>query len=405
MTVSAPPRLNRRALAVVLIFAATQDAAFALIFLSSMNHYLLDVLKASAGAPGFTLALYGGTKLVSHPLAGRLLDRTSPRFVFRVALLVQVAGIVVHLAFRGFPMFLASAMFLAVGAGAMWPLIYDAVSRTQAPAAHGRAAGILSLAGYLATGFGLVLGVLLSGNLTPWRFAVVAAGLFFGLPLLLQGEPALDRGAHVIRYEAADPPAGSRAEIVLFGILIFLDYACIASIAGIYGPYVRLSLHITLLKTTLLLVPAGAAALLSLLVASRISRPNRRFLEIAVLYLLAAVGVFAVSAAPSPGAAATFAVVAALGLGGTAPIIAATMLDLGGEKGRGLLIGSLMSVEGVGSITGPAVTAVIADLSGPRAAFGFVGVILSVLVVFALFASHPPQRWRTADHGGYSPAK
>ena len=383
-----PVRLDRRALAVVLVFAAAQDAAFALIFLSSMNHYLLDVLKTSAGAPGFALALYGGTKLVTHPLAGRLLDRTSPRLVFRLAVAVQVAAIVLHLAFRGLPMFLVMAMLMAAGSAAMWPLIYDAVSRTQPVAGHGRAAGILSLAGYLSTGVGLAVGVLLSGNLTPWRTAVVVAGLMVVLPLLLQGEPALERTGTAPHEQRQKPRRGSLDPgVALFAAVIFLDYACIASIAGIYGPYVRLTLHITLLKTTLLLIPAGGAALLSLLVASRISRPNRRFLEMAVLYVLASIGAFALASTTSPGLAAGFAVITALGLGGIAPIVAATMLDLGGEEGRGLLIGSLMSVEGAGSIAGPGVVAVVADLSGPRAAFGVVGAGLAALVALTLFAS------------------
>ncbi len=285
----------------VLVFAAAQDAVFALIFLSSMNHYLLDVLKTSAGAPGYALALYGGTKLVTHPLAGRLLDRTSPRFVFRLAVAVQVAAIVLHIAVRGLPAFLVSAMFLAAGSAAMWPLIYDTVSRTQPAASHGRAAGILSLVGYISTGAGFALGVLLSGNLTPWRVAVVTAGLIVGLPLLLQGVPALARGERTPRGSADTSGAGRRADIALFGMVIFLDYACISSVAGIYGPYVRLSLHITLLKTTLLLIPAGAAALLSLVVASRVSRADRRFLEMAVLYVLAATGAFALASTTSPG--------------------------------------------------------------------------------------------------------
>ena len=54
----------------MVVLAFTQDAIYALIFLSFMNHYLLGVLKASAALPAYTLALYGAARLVTHPLAG-----------------------------------------------------------------------------------------------------------------------------------------------------------------------------------------------------------------------------------------------------------------------------------------------------------------------------------------------
>src|SRR5512139_2436559 len=85
--------LNRGALIATLAFAVAQDVVFALIFLSFMNYYLLDVVKASPAAPGYTLALYGGTKLIVHPLAGRLLDITWARLVCALAIAVQAAGL------------------------------------------------------------------------------------------------------------------------------------------------------------------------------------------------------------------------------------------------------------------------------------------------------------------------
>ena len=53
-TVTPPHSLNRPALVVALALAVSQDILYALIFLSFMNHYLLDVLDASPGLPGIT---------------------------------------------------------------------------------------------------------------------------------------------------------------------------------------------------------------------------------------------------------------------------------------------------------------------------------------------------------------
>src|SRR5438309_1828102 len=91
-SVSDGGRLVLRALLPLLVLAFTQDAINGLIFLSYMNHYLLVVLHASPGLPGYTLALYGLTKLLVLPLSGRLVDKRSPRVVLGAALTAQLAA-------------------------------------------------------------------------------------------------------------------------------------------------------------------------------------------------------------------------------------------------------------------------------------------------------------------------
>jgi hypothetical protein len=105
----------RKALLGVLTLAFVQDMLHALIFLSAMNHYLLDVLKTSPGLPAFTLSLHGFTKLVTHPMAGRLLDRTSPQLVFSGAIAVQVAGAALILTVHELGAFLGATALLAMG--------------------------------------------------------------------------------------------------------------------------------------------------------------------------------------------------------------------------------------------------------------------------------------------------
>jgi MFS family permease len=380
------PPLDRRALLFVLLLAFSQDAVYALVFLSYMNHYLLDVLDASAGMPGYTLALYGGIKLVTHPLAGRLLDRTSPRLVFRLTVAVQVGAAVLLLAVHTLSAFFVATVLLAVGSAAMWPLTYETVARTQPLGARTRAAGILALVGYIATGIGFAVGVGLS-RLAPWRVAFLVTGAVVALPGLFQGAGALGAGLREEGPEPAAEPPGQRRGIALFGVVLFLDYAAISAMAGIYGPYARLSLDISLLKTTMLLIPAGAAALASLYFAARWSRPHRRFLEMSLLYVIATVGAFALAATTTPLLASAFAVVLALGIGGIGPIVAAAMLDFGGRRSRGFVIGTLMSVEGLGAVVGPAAAATFADLLDPRAGLAFIGALMAVLAVLTALGS------------------
>ncbi len=393
-----PVALDLRALAFTVALAFSQDAVYALVFLSYMNHYLLDVLGASPGLPGYTLALYGGTKLVVHPLAGRLLDRTRPRLVYGASVAVQVTGLAALLAFHTLAAFLAGAFLLAIGSAAMWPLVYDALARTQPSEGQPRAVGVLALAGYLAVGVGFGAGVLLAAR-GPWRTAFVLAAAIVALPALFQRSRALDPGGRHGGDESGSP-AAARHRLAVFGLVILLDYAAVSSLAGIYGPYIRLSLGITLLRAAVGLAPAGLAALAALAAASRFSRPGRRPHELALFFACSATGAALLGAASSGWTAALAAIPLAAGVGGTGPLLAATMIDLGGSKGRGLVLGTLMSVEGVGSVAGPAVVATVAELASPRAALAAIGIVYALLtIVVSAAASRLAPRGAAAARG------
>lgn len=383
---TATARLNRPALGVALAFAVTQDILYALIFLSFMNHYLLDVLDASPGLPGYTLALYGGTRLVIHPIAGRLLDLTRPRVVYLASLIVQLVALIGLALFQSLPLFLAATVLLAIGSAAMWPLTYSLVAATQPSGQRSRIGGMLAIAGYAAMGAGLALGVLLA-EVAGSRPAFVAAAIVVCLPAVaISGRTLGGRNVHSDR-EASSGERGGWRGLVLFASILFVNYAAIAGIAGIYGPYSRRTLDLSLLQTTFLLLPTGVAAAASLAIVSKYSRPGRRFQELMVLYALAATGAFALSLTDTPATAAALAVVLGLGAGGTAPVVAAIMLDAGSGRAGGTIIGSLMSVEGLGSVAGPAAVALATDLHGPRAGLAVIAALFALLTPLSFIAS------------------
>lgn len=392
------PHIDRPGAFAALVLSFAQDAVYALIFLSYMNHYLLDVLKTSAGVPGFTLALYGGVKLAVHPAAGRLIDRTSPRLVFRGALAAQVGGGVLLLLVHSLAAFLIATCLLAAGSAAMWPLIYDTVAHTQAPAVRSEVTGLLSLAGYIGTGAGFAAGVLLA-HFAPWRAAFVLTIALVGLPALLQAMRAFDRGVRVPESKSTAGAASRLAGVALFAVVVFIDYAAVSALAAVYGPYVRISLNISLLRTSLLLIPAAVAALAALYLASRWSRPSRRMMEMALLFAVSAAGALALAATREPLLAAAFAPVLAVGAGGVGPIIAASMIDHGGRADRGFVIGTLMSIEGIGAVIGPGAVAIVIDAINPQAGLALIGATFAVLVPLALVSQR-----RSAASAARSPA-
>ena len=381
-----PGRVDRRALAPLAVLAFAQDAIYALIFLSFMNHYLLVVVRTSPGVPAYTLALFGGTRLIVHPLAGKLIDATNPRLVLRISVIAQLAAVALLLLVHGIGAFLAATVLLAAGSASIWPLIYETLARTQPADVRSRATGVLAIVGYVGTMVGFLSGVLL-GRLVGSHVPFWLTGGFVATAGLAQGARAFSgaRGPQLAEERAPTSSGASRAPgLAFFALLMFLDFAAIAALAGVYGPFSRISLGINLLKTTLLLLPAGAAAALSLWIVSRHSKPGRRVRELSALYLIAGAGVIALAASPGPWTALFMAIPLGAGLGGIGPIIAATVVDLGASENGGTVVGSLLAVEGVGSVVGPLMVGFITDTLSPRAGMGAIGVIFVTLVAVTL---------------------
>ncbi len=389
-------RRDRTGLWLAMLIACVQDAVYALIFLSYMNHYLLDVLDTSGAIPGVTLALFGLCKVGVHPVAGRLLDRTSPRLIYWLAVALQAAGLLVMLAWSSLAVFLGAACLVAFGAGAAWPLLYDMVARTQPEEHHTGSMGILSIAGYAATGAGFVLGAVLA-RFTPWRVGFLAALVVVLLPLLFQAtRPVSGHSAAQDDGHARIPVRERIAAVAVFGAVVLANFAAVSSIAAAYGPYTRRTLGLDLVQTMGVLAPAAVAALAGLWAATRWSRPERRMGELAFMALIAAVGTLALSGVTQPMAAALVAIPPAAALGAMGPIIASAVIEYGGTHDRGLVIGTLMAIEGAGSVAGPALTALVIGVLSPSAGFGAIGVMFLGMGALTLAARRPAPQATTA---------
>jgi len=170
--------------------------------------------------------------------------------------------------------------------------------------------------------------------------------------------------------------------------LLFLGYGARTAVAGVYGPFSQLTLHQSLLATAPYLVPAGILALVSLWSVPRWSRPGRRPLELSVVFALAAGGSVLVATAQGPMAAGLASIPLVIGITACAPLLAATVLDVGTGENSGLIFGSLLTIEGVGTVAMRALAAFAIDLRGPRA--GFVA-IAAMFIALALLSPVVPK--------------
>jgi len=256
--------------------------------------------------------------------------------------------------------------------------------------------GILSIAGYVATGLGFVLGALLA-RFTPWRVAFVVGLALVLLPLIFQGmRPVSGHSATETDARHRIPVRQRIAAVAVFGAAVLANFAAVSSIAAAYGPYTRRTLGLDLIQTMGVLAPAGVAALAGLWAAAHWSRPDRRMVELTVMAVVAAIGTLVLAAVSQPAAAMMVAIPPAAALGAMGPVIAAAVIEYGGTHDRGLVIGTLMAIEGIGGVAGPALTALVIGVLSPAAGFGAIGVMFLVMGVLTLAAHRPAPQATTA---------
>jgi MFS family permease len=382
--------IDKHALGVALVLSITQNAAYALLFLSYMNGYLLDELKAGPGLPGYSLALYSAVVFIANPVAGQLLDTFAPRAVFAAALALQLAAAAMLLLVPTIAGFLAATALLAAGAGGAWPTFYAVLARSLPESVRTRASGILAVAGYLATALGFATGVfLLEAETSVVAFGVLAGTVAVSAPIMFS-TPFMRRQGRV-----NDPDEESMVashSVRLFGAVLFGYCAVAAALAGAYGPYLFDSQDVSIAEAVPFMIPAGLTALLALLAVTAVRSDRTRPRNVAILFGVAALGAGGVAAASEWWVSALAAIPLAAGIGGVGPLVGATMLDIGGTSRRsGLLFGTLMSVEALGAIAGPVVIATVVQFANPRYGMAAIALILGLLVAAVATApAHGP---------------
>lgn len=379
------------------LMAGLENGMFSFVFLSFMNTYLLEVLKEGAATPGYTLAAYSAVVLVMNTVAGALLDRVRPALILAMVVAAQLSAVVVLLVTSSFEGFLVATVLLAFGTGSVWPLVFKVLGNTQPLARRASAGAAIAVSGYAMTAIGLLLGVTLGAVAHPvFSLAVIAAMAV--APLYWIRDPILAAGASPPSSPLAAPEVPPAPEVATragrprgfraVAALLFLGYGARTAVAGVYGPFSQLTLERSLLATAPYLVPAGLLALLSLWSVPRWSRPGRRPFELSLVFALAAGGSVLVAMAQDPLSAGAASIPLVIGITACAPLLAATVLDVGTGENSGLIFGSLLTIEGIGTVAMRALAAFAIDLSGPRA--GFVA-IAAMFVALALLAPVVPK--------------
>ncbi len=368
------------------------DVLAMLVVIAYGSAYLIDVLDASPSYPAYSLGVYGLVKLVTAPIGGRFLDRSSIRAGVVAAIALNLIGLGLMLAWHSPVGYVAGVAFLSAGIAFSWLAVFHILGVATVPATRARITSHMSITSAVATACGFGIGGLLGD---AWQVAfivgigcAVIAGSLLYLVAGVASRTRAETSAAERHPSPIQPPAPIAARMQAVAATNGLAHsAAIAGVGGVFGPFVLHTLDLTLLQGSIALLPGIGAGALAMWFAGRRSRHGRRLRELAVCYAIGAAGLLALA---FTGAWYTFAGVALLlgvAIGGATPLMGATILDVShGGEGKASILGWLFFAQGIGSVAGPVLVGLVISLLGVREAVLFLA-LFDVVIVGVLLAS------------------
>ena len=391
MSISAPSFALRIPRGRMLELAATVflwQASLGIFMLTLVQNYLPQKLDSSAAFPGYALASYSLARFLWQMPAGWLADRFGRRPVLAIGIAVSIPVLGAMMLFPSGHLFLVFSGLYGLAAATMWPAFLAHVGDTNEPAQRGRVMYLLNIAQMLGLGAGVMVGMLL-GDFVSYTAVFLACLALNGLALAVALRPVDATVITQTRMKAEKFQIGALAKIlkpgilILGGIILFLSLG-IAVFTPTVGTYVKEQLNVPMSEMALLLIlPAAVAAV----IAFRFSRLSDRFgrqLPLLVGLAVIALSLFALTLTHSPFVAVNLAVLAGLAYAVSVPAWCAAALDATQVHSRGVLLGALAAVQGLGGAVGQAAGGRVSEMYGPVAPFKFAAALLGVAILLTL---------------------
>jgi MFS family permease len=364
------------------------QASLGIFMLTLVQNYLPQKLDSSAAFPGYALASYSLARFLWQMPAGWLADRFGRRPVLAIGIAVGIPVLGAMMLFPSGHLFLVFSALYGLAAATMWPAFLAHVGDTNEPAQRGRVMYLLNIAQMLGLGAGVMVGMLL-GDFVSYTAVFLACLALNGLALAVALRPVDATVITQTRMKAERFQIGALAKIlkpgilILGGIILFLSLG-IAVFTPTVGTYVKEQLNVPMSEMALLLIlPAAVAAV----IAFRFSRLSDRFgrqLPLLVGLAVIALSLFALTLTHSPFIAVNLAVLAGLAYAVSVPAWCAAALDATQVHSRGVLLGALAAVQGLGGAVGQAAGGRVSEMYGPVAPFKFAAVLLGVAILLTL---------------------
>ncbi|MEX1254359.1 MAG: MFS transporter [Dehalococcoidia bacterium] len=366
------------------------QASTGVFLLALVQQYLPQELNASVAFPGYALAVYAGGRFLLQAPAGWLADRIGRRHTLTLGIAISIPSILMMLEVQNTSVFLAFSGLYGAGAAAVWPAIMAYVGDTEEPNRRARTLNMLNMAQLIGIGIGTLVGVTLM-DLISYRAAFASCLTFSSVALIFAYRGASGTAQAAVAEVATEATGGRLRKLLAPRVLMLAGIALLLSIgttvqAPVIGTYSQDVLDTRLHVLALMLIAPG---IIGGLIVARCGNLADRFGRQPPLIAglaIASLCYFALSQTTHPLLAVHLVVLAGLGYAVSIPAWGAAALDATELGGRGLMLGMLATVQGLGGAAGQALGGLTNAFFGPVAPFK-VGAILLALAL-ALTVMH-----------------
>jgi len=372
------------------------QASTGVFLLSLVQQYLPDHLDASRAFPGYALAIYAAARFLLQAPAGWLADRLGRRRTLTLGIAVSLPSIFLMLQVQDPTSFLAFSALYGAGSAAIWPAIMAYVGDTHQPSTRGRTLNLLNMAQLLGLMLGTMAGVTLIDYIS-YQAAFAACLSFSALALVFAYRGARSTGVAVVRKAEVREAGAWRRSLFSTRVLLLAGIALLLSIgttvqAPVVVEYSRDVLHTKLQVMALMLLAPGAVAAVIAIRLGRLSDHFGRQLPLIGGLAVAAISYYALSQTTHPVLAVNLVVLAGLAYAISIPAWGAAALDATELGGRGLMLGMLATVQGLGGAAGQAIGGLTNSFFGPVAPFKLGAVLLMLALVLTVMQLHHQRR-------------
>ncbi len=376
------------------VIGLEQIAFLALIVVLVQSDYLVTEQGLGASFSGYILTAIGGTKLLTQTPGGWLADRFGYKRMLVIGLWVSV-GIISPLLFFQHPAsFLAVAALYGLARAIVSPASFAIIADNYGTEQRGKIAALTNLGYFIGFAMGAVVGIGLS-DFAPFQVAVVTSMTFSVLAAFVAmrylKEPASKVQAKNFGLFAGWPLRVLLApQLIMWGVIVLTISLGVNLLTPVIGPYAREHLQLDLYQFVPFLVPAALLGLLSIIPAGHLSDRLGRYQPLLGGLSIGAVALILASFVASAWVLMFIAIPVMLAYTISVPAISAVMMDLSQRGSRGVVLGALTAVQGIGGTIGPPIGGHAFDAFGPTVPFQLAAVMLGVAVVMGLYYAH----WR-----------
>jgi MFS family permease len=364
------------------------QAAVGIYVLSLVQQYLPQALHTGLAYPGYAMASYGVAKFAWQPIAGWIADRAGRRVTMIAGMALSAPVLALMMMVPDERAFLAFSAVLGIGAATMWPAFMAHVGETTPRSRRTGTMSVLNIAQMGGIGIGTLAGVLMVDFVTYGAAFWVCIG-FSLLAMLMVLRSVDDDAARTVaepKAERSADAAGWTPGIAMLAVIVLLLTLGTSLHTPMIGAYTHDVLRVKMSYMAMLFpVPAAVAGIALWRFGKLADRFGREVPLVAGLFV-AALCIFALTLTRSPIIVVNLVVLAGLAYAVSIPAWGAAALDATDVGSRGLWLGALSAVQGLGVAAGQAMGGAIGGVWGPLAPFKLASLLL--MVALALIVAH-----------------